>query len=186
MQTALASESTWVRSAQRGDAAAWRALLGEYGPTVYSLCRRLDPDPNDAYQVIWEKVVNALHRFDPAGPSPLLSWLMTIAHRTLVDRHRRRTVREVVVPFADPPEAIAPTEDPVAVMDRAQLREELDEAMHRLPEAQRRVVVLHHVHGVDLPAIAATEGVAIGTLKSRLHRGRARLQTLLASHLRTP
>ena len=179
MDVAVSREALAVRAAQRGDAAAWRALVAEHGPFVYAACRRLDADPDDAYQVIWEKVIAAIHRFDPSGPRPLPSWVMTIAHRALVDRHRRRSVRGVVIPFAEPPDAPAPAEDPGDTIDRARLRTRLEEALSRLPEPQRRVVVMHHVHGLDLPAIAEAEGTAIGTLKSRLHRGRARLQALL-------
>lgn len=179
MHARAPSEPAPIRAAQRGDASAWRALLQEYGPTVYAACRRLDPQPDDAYQVIWEKVVASLGRFDPAGPRPFSSWLMTVAHRTLVDRHRRRAVRGVVVPFAEPPEAPATVPDPGDALDRAARRQRLEDALQRLPDAQRRVIVMHHLHGLDLPAIAQAEGTAVGTLKSRLHRGRARLQGLL-------
>ena len=49
----------------------------------------------------------------------------------------------------------------------------------RLTDSHRRVVVLHHIHGVPLEQLAADEGVALGTIKSRLHRGRAHLAELL-------
>jgi RNA polymerase sigma-70 factor (ECF subfamily) len=55
----------------------------------------------------------------------------------------------------------------------------LEVAVGRLPEDQRRVVVLHHLQGLSLQDLAETEGVAVGTIKSRLHRGRARLAQLL-------
>ena len=178
MQAAASTADASIRAAQRGDPGAWRTLLSEHGPVVFAICRRLDPDPEDAYQVIWEKVVGALHRFDPRGPRPLRSWITTIAHRTLVDRHRRRAVRNVVVPFAEPPEP-QDAGDLEGGVDQARRVEHLERALTQLPETQRRVIVLHHLHGHDLPDIARTEGVAIGTLKSRLHRGRARLQVLL-------
>jgi RNA polymerase sigma-70 factor, ECF subfamily len=52
-------------------------------------------------------------------------------------------------------------------------------AMSCLPEGHRRVILLHHLHGLPLDQIAEQEGVALGTVKSRLHRGRARLAELL-------
>ncbi|MCO4769600.1 MAG: sigma-70 family RNA polymerase sigma factor [Deltaproteobacteria bacterium] len=166
-----------------GDDDAWAQLLAEQGPRVYGLCRRLDPDPDDAYQAIWEKVLRGLHRFDPTGPSPLRSWIMTVAHRHLVDRHRRRTVRGVVLSLAEPPEALARELDPESSAVRNRAHQQLDAALAQLPEPGRRVVVLHHIHGLDLSTIAQGEGVAIGTVKSRLSRARARLHDLLPADL---
>lgn len=172
-----------VQRAQRGDHAAWAQLLTREGPRVYALCRRLDHDPDDAYQAIWEKVVRHLDRFDVRGPQPFVSWLMTVAHRHLVDRHRRRRVRGVVVPFAEPPEGASDPAAPDREVDAARARDRLEDAIASLPDAGRRVVVLHHIHGQELSAIAAAEGVAVGTVKSRLHRARARLQELLSADL---
>jgi RNA polymerase sigma-70 factor (ECF subfamily) len=152
--------------AVEGDPVARRALVDRLGPLVWSLCRRLDPDPEDATQEVWEKVLRALPGFDPAGTASLSTWVATIAHRHLVDRHRRRVTRGVAV---DPDEAAPPAAAPRPEQAR------LESALGRLPEDQRRVVVLHHVHGVALEDIAAEEGVALGTVKSRLHRARARL-----------
>src|SRR5690606_22014330 len=67
-------------------------LVAAHGPAVYALCRRLTPDPDDCYQEIWEKVFRALPRFDPGGAASVRTWILTIAHRHLVDRHRRRLV----------------------------------------------------------------------------------------------
>lgn len=152
------------------------SLVDEHGPRVFAMCARLAPDPEDCYQEIWEKVVGALARFDPSGAASIGTWIATIARRHLVDRHRRRLVRGEVVeigalPAADP----APDE----ALARAQRRARVEAAVRQLPEAHRRVVVLHHVHGVPLETIAEEEGVPLGTVKSRLHRGRARLAELV-------
>lgn len=167
-----------IRRASQGDAGAWRTLLQRHGPMVYGLCRRLTPDPDDCYQEIWEKVFRALPRFDERGPASLRTWIGTIAHRHLVDRHRRRVVRGEVVPLQD--EALrdaGPTADSRLDARRRQVR--LEAALRRLPDAQRRAVVMHHLQGVALVDVAAAEGVSTGTVKSRLHRGRGRLAELL-------
>lgn len=152
-------------------------LIRAHGPALWSLCRRLCPEPEDAYQEIWEKALGAIERFDPSGPATIRGWLLTIAHRHLIDRHRRRSVRGVVVPLPDL--SVAP--DAEEALDRAQRQARLEAALARLPEPQRRVVVLHHLHGRSLEQLAAAEGVALGTIKSRLHRGRARLAQLLVA-----
>jgi RNA polymerase sigma-70 factor (ECF subfamily) len=165
-----------VERAAAGDLRARRALVEGYGPLVYSLCRRLDPSPDDAYQEIWEKAFRALGRFDPGGSARFSTWLTTLAHRHLIDRHRRRRTRGEVLSL----EGLA-SEQPgaEAALSRRQREVQLERALQRLPIAQRRVVVLPHINGLSLETIASQEGVAVGTIKSRLHRGRARLAQLL-------
>jgi RNA polymerase sigma factor (sigma-70 family) len=155
-------------------------VLRDVGPRVWGLCRRLAPDPDDCYQEIWEKVFRALPGFDPTGAASVGTWVIRIAHRHLVDRHRRRLVRGDVLPAPDLP-ALEPGADERLQGARQEAR--LEAALLRLPEDQRRVVVLHHCEGLPLDEIAAAEGVPVGTLKSRLHRGRGRLAELLGGVL---
>ncbi|MEZ4240069.1 MAG: sigma-70 family RNA polymerase sigma factor [Myxococcota bacterium] len=150
------------------------ALVAQHGPLVWGLCRRLCPDPEDAYQEVWARVFAALPRFDADGPASLRTWIATVTHRHLVDRHRRRTVRGEVVALGELSAPLQP--DPV---ERRRDQERLEQALQRLPEAQRRVVVMHHLHDQPVDDIAAAEGIAVGTVKSRLHRARARLLELL-------
>jgi RNA polymerase sigma-70 factor, ECF subfamily len=163
-------------AAVRGDAGAHDALVAAHGPRVYAMCARLAADPEDCYQEIWEKVLGAVSGFDPTGPAPIGAWIATIARRHLIDRHRRKQVRGQVVSIA----GIAGTEPEVdEAIARHHRQARLEAAIRRLPDAQRRVVVHHHIHGVALEQLAEEEGVAVGTLKSRLHRGRVRLAELL-------
>lgn len=151
-------------------------VVTRHGPLVWALCRRLDPRPEDAYQEVWEKLLRNLDRFDPRGPASLKTWLATVTHRHLVDRHRRRTTRGEVVPIEGAPPTPARGE---RELDRLRGMKRLEAAVAGLPEPHRRVVVLHHVHELPLEEIAAVEGVAVGTVKSRLHRARARLASTL-------
>jgi RNA polymerase sigma-70 factor (ECF subfamily) len=169
-------DPTLVHRATRGDAVARGELVRTLGPSIWGLCRRLCHDPDDAYQNVWERVFRALPGFDPQGAGSLRAWVLTITHRHLVDRHRRRRTRGEVVPLdALPPDEPAMDDD----LDAEARRRRLEAAVRALHDAQRRVVVLHHLEGVPLETIAREEGVAVGTVKSRLHRGRARLLTLL-------
>lgn len=154
-----------VARAIEGDPEARRSFVERLAPLVWSICRRMDPDPEDACQEIWEKVLRALPGFDPGGTASVSTWVATIANRHLVDRHRRRAVRGVQVPPEDL--GVGGTHRPEVAR--------LEGALAALPEPYRRVVLLHHVHGVALEDIAAEEGVPVGTIKSRLHRARARL-----------
>ena len=176
MQPAVPEVDDTLQRAALGDTAARAALVRTYGPLVWSICRRMGREPEDAYQEIWEKVLKAVGRFDPSRPESLKSWIATIAHRHMVDRHRRRKTRGVVVELREIP-AVDPRID--ERLARRQQVSRLEAALARLPEGQRRVVVMHHLHGESLEAIAQVETVAVGTVKSRLHRGRARLAALL-------
>lgn len=154
-----------------GDPLARRALVLRHGPLVWSICRRLTPEPEDAYQAVWEKALRALERFDPDGPATFSTWLASVTHRHLVDEHRRRVVRGVAV---EPDHLVAPERGECST-DVARL----EAAVGQLPEGLRRVVVLHHLHGVPLDVIAREEDVPVGTVKSRLHRARAHLAQAL-------
>ncbi|MFZ5482540.1 MAG: RNA polymerase sigma factor [Myxococcota bacterium] len=141
--------------------------VARWSGLVWALCARLDPQPEDAYQEAWEKVLRALPSFDEGGPARVSTWITRITHRHLVDRHRRRLVRG------------EPTDDDVdALPALAPVTGDLEEALAALPEAHRRVVVLHHLYELSVEEIAASEGVPEGTVKSRLHRARNRLVEL--------
>jgi RNA polymerase sigma-70 factor (ECF subfamily) len=167
-----------VHAAVRGDPDARRDLVHVHGPEVYRLCRRLSHDPDDAYQSVWEKVFAALPGFDPDGAAPFGRWLSVVTRRHLVDRFRRRTVRGHLQPVD---ELRSEGPGPEGLVEEAQRHERLARALAQLPDPLRDVVTAHHLNGEPLADIAHREGVALGTVKSRLHRGRARLADLLRS-----
>lgn len=137
----------------------------------------MSASPEDDYQAIWEKVFRSLDRVDTArDPAP---WIATLARRHLIDRHRRQKVRGEVLEFSD---VASQAPDPARQASARQGIGDLEAVLATLPEAQRRVVVLHHVQGLRLERIAAEEGVALGTIKSRLHRARAELVRRLGGH----
>jgi RNA polymerase sigma-70 factor (ECF subfamily) len=166
----------WLLRAIAGDRSAWERVLERHGPMVWGICRRLAADPEDAYQAVWVRVFEALPRFDPDGAAALGTWIGTIAHRHLVDLHRRHQVRGQVVPIT---ETLDPRPLADELVDRSRRLARLERALEALPDPQRRVVVMHHLYDASLEALARGEGVAVGTVKSRLHRGRARLAQLL-------
>lgn len=149
-------------------------VLHRHGPLVWTLCRRLSREPEDDYQAIWVKVFAKLDSVEVRGG--LGPWIATVARRHLIDRHRRQVVRGDVLEWA---ERAGASVDPVEALHGHRQQARLERALELLSPAQRRVVVLHHIHGVSLDELAREEGVAVGTIKSRLHRGRARLAELM-------
>lgn len=142
------------------------------------MCRRLADDPDDAFQEVWAKVFAALGSFRADGPASIRTWIRSVAQRHLVDLHRRGKVRGAVLSYEDRAADVASVEQRIATR---QTVASLTRALDRLPAEQRRVVVGHHLGGLTLVELADAESVAIGTVKSRLHRGRARLAEILAS-----
>ncbi len=149
-------------------------LVRDHGPGIYTICRRLCPDPDDAYQAVWARVFASLPDFDPEGPASLRTWIFTLAHRLLVDRHRRRVVRArhaVDQPFEEP---AVPSGIEGRIAERQRVAR-VTAAVDGLPDDLRRVIVLHHLVGQPVARIAEAEEVPVGTIKSRLHRARGQL-----------
>lgn len=170
-----------IDAARRGQKPAQDAFLRRYVRPLHALVYRLGArgEAEDLTQELLGKLLKVLPEFDPAGPAKLTTWVFTVAHRWLLDERKRRHL------------SLAPLEEGLQVADphppadelvlRKQLFTRLEAAILRLPDAQRRVFVLAQVHAQPLEAVAAAEGVPVGTLKSRLHRARAQLALELAS-----
>lgn len=161
-----------LRRATAGERDARARLLEAYGPRVWGQCRRSCPEPEDAYQEIWEKLFGRLDRFDVKGSASFGTWVSRVTHHHLIDRARSRARRRPSASLdAIPP--IAPTAE-VRLGHRLEL-EGVEQALLAMSEDQRRVVVAHCMQGVPLTQLAADENVPLGTLKARLHRARAEL-----------
>lgn len=161
-----------IKRAAAGDRAARAVLLDAHGPRVWGLCRRLSPEPEDAYQEIWEKLFNRIDRFKPDGTARLGTWISRVAMHHLIDRQRVRKRQPEIAPLEELTTETASAERRVGA--RREL-EKVEAALTMLSGPHRRVVVAHCMHGLALADIAEDEGVALGTVKARLHRARAEL-----------
>lgn len=174
-----------IKRAQGGDAQAQAEILRQHARALRHLVTRLGPrerDPEDQMQDLYEKILAALPRFRIAGPARLGTWIHAVAHHWLISQRRKPALR--AVPLEEEAMAVVDARPlPDRAFEASQLRAALDEAIHRLPEAQRRVYVLAQLHEQPLEEIAAVEGVPIGTVKSRLHRAKAELVVLLGEAL---
>ena len=93
-------------------------------------------------------------------------------------RRRLHTVEEGVLP-GDGLEGLAGSDDPVQDNERYDKMRQLDAALAQLSDEHRRIVLLHDTEGYKLTEIQELTGIPIGTIKSRLHRARARLREIL-------
>jgi len=164
-----------LEQAQRGDPSAQEEFLREMGPQVAALIYRLGErrDAQDQLHEIFAHLLGALPRFDPLGPAQLSTWVFTVAHRWLLMQRRKATL--TLVPIEGGLKEPAKGPDASEYASARELHALLEAELARLPEDQRRAFVLTQLHHQPLEAVAAAEGVPLGTVKSRLHRARAAL-----------
>lgn len=150
-----------VAAAQQGDALALDRLLDELAPYVGRLCARIAPmAADDATQEALLAIFRGLSSLH--APEAIITWVRSVTVRTAV-RLAHQHDREVV---ADDTPAGRHTPSPETLVD-------IDDALARLPVAQRAVLVLRAREGLSEQEIATTLGISTGTVKSRLHRARA-------------
>jgi len=177
---------------RRGDAAAFEQLVAERSGEVYALLYRLTSEPEEARDLTQEtflRAFQAIGRF--RGEADLKTWIYRIAINQARNRWRwwRRRRRDVTVSLDAPvgeqeqpliahlqnAETVNPEEAALAREREGQLRE----ALNGLRRAYREAVILRDIEGFTYEEIAATLQISIGTVKSRLSRGRLELRRKL-------
>lgn len=134
--------------------------------TAMTLDRELAADAvQEAYARAWQRWSRVSRLAEPRA------WVRTVAWRIAVSQHRRSVVAARFAPVLGRrlPQISAPDDE----------RMDVEAALRRLPAEHRRALVLHHLCGLSVPEVAAETGVAEGTVKSRLSRGRASLAGVL-------
>jgi RNA polymerase sigma-70 factor (ECF subfamily) len=182
----LDDEAGVVARAVAGDRAAFARLVEHYQSACYGLAWRLIGNPDLAADATQDAFVHAYDAIGRFRGGVFRSWLLRITANASYDILRRNQRRPTsALPDADEGEAELPdpaAPNPVVEAGRAELYRHLDEALRRLPEDQRAAVVLCDVYGMDYAEVADMTSSALGTVKSRIHRGRLRLRELLAPH----
>ena len=174
-----------VLAAQGGDRAALDQLFRQHYDRVVHVCRRItgnEADAADAAQEAMIAIVRSLSKFD--GRSSFSTWTYRIATNASLDELRRRRRRPLasITPSGDED---GPHQDPAdpsssRPIDRIGEREAIEVALMALPEEFRVPVVLRDVADLEYADIAEVLDVPVGTVKSRIARGRAMLAGLLA------
>ena len=185
--TVRRDDSGDARMAQRivdGDSTALGELYDRFGRPAYSLARRICADDGLAEDVVQEAFLAFWRdpgKFDPAK-GKFGTWLLTLVHHKSVDAVRRESaIRRRTVPAAeDGDEWSAPPgpgadEEAIGSLVAGQVRD----ALGRLPAEQRHVLALAYYGGSTQREVAALTGVPLGTVKSRMFTGVARLRNLL-------
>jgi RNA polymerase sigma-70 factor (ECF subfamily) len=158
-------------------------LAGEV-PGLLRYARTIAPDSHQAEDLVQDTLVRALQRAESfhCGAS-LASWLHRILHNLAVERFRRDredATEDVGREVEDRWREESYTVDAATVVERAETRQELQDALARLPVIYRTVVVLHDAEEMTVAEIADVQGVGLPAAKQRLRRGRMMLVDALA------
>ncbi len=155
-------------------------------PGLLHYATALTRDAHQAEDLVQDVVVRALERADTfRGESSPATWLHAIMHHRFVDLTRARTpeptaddalLAQVEAAWRDDDYTV----DAVAVVQRAQERDDLFDALAHLPAILRSAVVLHDMDGLTSLEVAGIQGVGLPAAKQRLRRGRTLLVSLLA------
>jgi RNA polymerase sigma-70 factor (ECF subfamily) len=174
------SDEAIVALVARSDQSALAELYDRFGRVAYGLALRIVRDEKLAEDVVQEGFLAAWRNADRFMPerAKASTWLLTLVHRRAVDLVRRENRRR-----ADAlPEGVEPV-SPGSVEDDAWLRferERVQAALRQLPDQQREALELAYYGGFSQSELAERLGQPIGTIKSRMFTGLARLRELLA------
>lgn len=169
-------EGALIAASRRGDAAAYDSLVGAYQDRIYQVTYRVTGNPEDAWDAAQDaflKAFRALQAF--RGDAAFSTWLHRIAVNAALDIVRRRPPQT-----PDPLDAVAVLADADRELERRELQRRIHGAIAGLPPDQRVAVVLRDLQGLSYGEIASVLRVPVGTVRSRLSRGRETLRQTLA------
>jgi RNA polymerase sigma-70 factor (ECF subfamily) len=178
-----ASDEVLAHAAGTGDRRALELLLARHFDRVHAICRRVTGPGEDALDATQEALIavtRGIHRYD--GRSAFTTWLFRVATNAALDEVRRRSRRPV--PSEADPDWSGPAVaigGPGSVESAVTARLDVDAALATLPAEFRAAVVLRDLCDLDYAEIAETLGVPIGTVRSRIARGRAALADRLGA-----
>lgn len=175
------SEPSILPRIAAGDGDAVGECMDRYGGLVWSLARRMAPSmAEDAVQEIFIDLWKSAERYDPSKASEK-TFIATIARRRLIDRLRKQGRRPQTRSLPEPDEPTPePSVDEHLVIQRGVEAKSAARYLNELRPEQRQVIRLSVVEGMSHSEIATATGIAIGTVKSHIFRGLAKVRARLA------
>jgi RNA polymerase sigma-70 factor, ECF subfamily len=176
-----------IERAREGVLDAFNDLVTLYQDQLFALVVRMVPDRDQASDVVQEAFFSAYRNLGSFRGGSVKSWLSRIAVNAAMDTQRARK-RRPVQPYPEledeswqPPAGDEADPERTAVLDER--TRTLSAALARITHDQRTAIVLFDVEGYDYAEIAGMTGVSLGTVKSRIHRGRLALRALLEDRI---
>jgi len=158
----------------------WDEIAAKYGRRIYTMAVRLTGDPEEAKDLAQDVFVRVYRNLDKYQPGTFEGWLYRITKNLFLDRVRaKKRVRYEPLPEEDWRHPVEPGPTPEERLEQRVLAAEVESALDQLPPDFRTAVVLCDVQGLSYDEIAAATGWPIGTVRSRIHRGRKLLREAL-------
>jgi RNA polymerase sigma-70 factor (ECF subfamily) len=186
-------EADLVKSARRGDLAAYDELVRRYQERIYATIYHMTANHEDADDLAQEAFIKAFHALKSfKGGSSFYTWVYRIAvNKTINFLKQRKNRSQMSLDDIDfnaehDPDLVALISEktPRREINLAELQEKLNTAMQKLSEPHRLVVTLHDVQGLSHEEIAKIMHCNIGTVRSRLFYARQQLQAYLSDYLK--
>jgi RNA polymerase sigma-70 factor (ECF subfamily) len=181
-----------IEDARRGNLDAFNWLVLRYQNRVYSLCYRMLSDPDEAADATQETFLSAYRAMPRFKGDKFRTWLLRIATNACLDmlRSRKRRPTQPIDSWGNPEDGeeageplpipdLDPDVNPEASTLRAETVAAIQAGLDLLPDDQRMTLVLVDVQGLSYEEAAAVTGANLGTVKSRMNRGRARMRDFL-------
>ena len=176
-------EQNWIAAAQTGDQSAFEQLVRLYEKRVYALTSRMCRNPADAEEAAQEAFLAAWQGLPFfRGDSSFSTWLYRLASNACVDILRREGRHQPNLSLDDedaaidlPDSALSPHDE----AERSELRQQIEDGLAALPPDYRQVLILRELHQRSYDEIADILSLDLGTVKSRINRGRKRLRKIL-------
>ncbi len=177
---ATAAERLAARYDDPDPVPTWDEVATEYGPRVYAMAYHLTGDRHEAEDLAQDVFVRVYRNLDKYSPGTFDGWLYRITKNLFLDGiRRRRKLRMVPLPDDDWHGSMRDGPNPDEIVDRHGIDGSIEQAITELPKTFRTAVVLCDVQGMTYEEIAGATGWPMGTVRSRIHRGRRMLRSAL-------
>ena len=157
----------------------WEDIAREHGRFLYTVAYRLTGNHDDAQDLVQEVLLRVRKGLETYRPGSMEGWLSRIATNAFLDDVRRRRRRPTEALPADADRVVPSDASAEDALSRVSLPEHVEAALRGLPDEYRAAVVLCDVVGLSYQEIGHALGVPIGTVRSRIHRGRTLLREAL-------
>jgi RNA polymerase sigma factor (sigma-70 family) len=186
MSIRTAPDAADVLVGAANDPATWEAIVRDHAGRVFRLAYRLTGNRHDAEDLTQEVFVRVFRSLDKYTPGTFDGWLHRITVNLFLDGARRRA-RIRFEPLGEDTDRLVGRELPADIAyDRSTFDPDIQQALANLAPEFRVAVVLCDIEGLSYEEISAVLGVKLGTVRSRIHRGRAQLRSALAHRAPAP
>ena len=180
-------ETDVISRCQRGDQEALKEIFDKYHKKVYSIAYGVVRQREEALDIVQEVFIKLFRSIkDFKGRSQFYTYLYRMVMNTAID-HTRKAGKQFVSSLDEEGSfepAVEPEKGPEKILLQKELEEKVKLAMNELPAEQRAAIVFRDVEGLSYQEMAEAMGCSMGTVMSRLHYGRRKMQELLKDYVK--